>query len=464
MGARLLKEARGLLPAWLATLCLVLAPLAALRLLPLPHPSFLAPELGLVGVGGLALGPLVLSSTTFGREFDDGTFGLLLSQPVSRWRLWWEKTGVLALALATVCGTLLLAAGGSLLPVQVVTGIIVAAYGGGLLCSLLMRQTLGAVCLGAVVPFFLFVTLTIATEARHVSPDGRHLVATLAQLWFWGAAAWAVASYGAALLLFLSREDLPSSPGRAEFGLRLRASRRPGGRVTPWRALVWKELHLQQWSVFLGLALPLLTLIAIALKPYRAQRGASVANALAFAAMMFLTAIVPAVIGTTTVAEERRIGTLAWQRTLPAPHWKQFGLKLGVAWGLGLLCTPWVPLWGGGFVGIVAAVSAIVLLTAFASSLAHHVVEAMALSLAGFLALLVATDGGLRLWSLVDEARWLPLLATLLATAGVLVVLAGWNAREVTVSRRRLWATGAAIVVIIMLARAVSTALAHAIR
>ncbi len=94
MGARLLKEARGLLPAWIIALCFVLAPLTALRLLPLPHQYFLAAALGTLLHSGLALGPLVLSSIAFGREFDEGTFGLLLSQPVSRWRLWWEKTGM----------------------------------------------------------------------------------------------------------------------------------------------------------------------------------------------------------------------------------------------------------------------------------------------------------------------------------------------------------------------------------
>jgi len=172
-------------------------------------------------------------------------------------------------------------------------------------------------------------------------------------------------------------------------------------------------------------------------------------------AMGLLAFGVPALIGTTAVADERRTGTLAWQRTLPVPHWKQFGVKLGVAWGLALLCAPWVPLvtGEGSSLAFVPAVSAIVLVAAFASSLSRHVVHAMALSLALFLALLVATDGGRWFWSLVDEARWLPLLATLLGAAGVLVVLTGWNAREVTVSRRRLWANVAVIVAAVVLAR-----------
>jgi hypothetical protein len=272
-----------------------------------------------------------------------------------------------------------------------------------------------------------------------------------ARLWFWTSGAWAVVAYAVALLLFLTREDAAPSQSLAVFGFRLRSARRPAGRVSPWRALVWKELHLQQWSLYLGLALPLLTLIAVALAPFEAQRGARVAGRIALVGVVGLTAMVPALIGLATVAEERRTGTLAWQRTLPAPHWIQFGVKLGVAWVLGLLCTPWVPLvLGDKLVGIVIAVAAIVLLTVFASSLASHVVEAIALSFAGFLALLVIAVG--RLVYLVQEARWVPLLASFLAVASVVIVLAGWNAREVTLSRRRLWATVAAIVVVAVLA------------
>ncbi len=105
---------------------------------------------------------------------------------------------------------------------------------------------------------------------------------------------------------------------------------------------------------------------------------------------------------------------------------------------------------GDGFVGVVVAVAAIVLLTVFASSLASHVVEAIALSFAGFLALLAIAVG--RLVYLVQEAGWVPLLASFLAVASVVIMLAGWNAREITVSRRRRWATAAAIVVVAALA------------
>jgi hypothetical protein len=449
MGAQLLKEARGLLPAWLIALCLVLAPLTASRLLP-PHQYFLADAFRSLVYFGLALGPLMLSSIAFGREFDEGTFGLLLSQPVSRWRLWWEKTGMVALALVTFCCAVLLATGASVLPLRVFAGIILSAYGGGLLCSLLVRQTLGAVCLGALVPFLLSVVLSILAAVRRTVPQP---AATTARPWFWASVAWAVAAYVAALLLFLTREDGAPSRALAVSGFRLRGAAHPAGRVSPWRALVWKELHLQQWSIYLGLALPVATLIAVALAPLEAQSGARVAGrfaGLAVVGVVVLTATVPALIGLTTVAEERRGGTLAWQRTLPVPQWKQFGLKLGVAWGLGLLCTPWVSIvLGDKFVGVVIAVAAIVLLTVFASSLASHVVEAIALSFGGFLALVPAASKFLHL---VQERRWMALLAAVLAMAGVLIVLAGWNAREVIVSRRRLWATMAAIVVVAVLA------------
>src|SRR5438132_9469814 len=94
------KEIRLLLPGWIASMVLVVAPV--IFLLPLNK----ADAWAIVGDHdaplwmecALLLGVLFLGIGCFGQEFSFRTFSVLLSQPAERRRIWFTKISVLAFA------------------------------------------------------------------------------------------------------------------------------------------------------------------------------------------------------------------------------------------------------------------------------------------------------------------------------------------------------------------------------
>ena len=92
MNARLMKEARDLLPAFVSMLTLIV-------LLYI----FMAVELGLVV---LAFACVIMAGSSFGSEFQYRTFSLLLSQPVSRSAIWREKMLVLGAGMLALVAPL----------------------------------------------------------------------------------------------------------------------------------------------------------------------------------------------------------------------------------------------------------------------------------------------------------------------------------------------------------------------
>ncbi len=452
MGTRLLKEARGLLPIWGATLLLVLGP----WIVRLPFVRALGPQLAWILVPlaycGLVLGGALLAGSVFGREFDHGTFGLLRCQPMSRWRIWWEKTGVLTLALASVWGAWHLSlspaedASGS--PVAtVMLGLVSSAYGGGLLFALLARQTVGGACLSLAASSVVMMAAAIVREATDAP--------ITAEQWLLCHVAWAIVAYALALRLWLRSRDIAGGlPSIGLVGLHLRARGSGPGRVSPWRALLWKELHLQQWAVYLALALPLLMILGRFVLPwigYDPGHGGRVAYGTVFIFLVWLTPIVPALAGFTAVAEERRLGTLAGQRTMPASHGWQFTLKLGVAWALALFCAPWLPLLGSEasdlpFVGassiasVAVMTSAIAALAVFGSSLASNLVGALVASVVTGLALVGGLSVAPYLWARLHlhhfSYSWSILLGVIGVPLATLALLASRNARHLATHPR----------------------------
>src|SRR5206468_2033217 len=51
----------------------------------------------------------------------------------------------------------------------------------------------------------------------------------------------------------------------------------------------------------------------------------------------------PALVGSLAIAEERQLGTLAWQLQLPTPAWQQWAAKVGTVFGVTLLLSIGVP-------------------------------------------------------------------------------------------------------------------------
>jgi hypothetical protein len=153
---------------------------------------------------------------------------------------------------------------------------------------------------------------------------------------------------------------------------------------------------------------------------------------------------VPALIGSLAIAEERQLGTLAWQLQLPVPAWLQWTAKIGTVFGLSLTLSIGVPfllaqvLWSVDLPSLPVAVVLTLVTTAaslYISSLSTASVRAAMTSLAAIplaLWLVVATVTTLRrapmapaFWS-GREIGW---LALVMLAVVLLVALAFVNHR-----------------------------------
>jgi len=269
----------------------------------------------------------VLSS--FGREFAMNTFALLLAQPLERNRLWWMKTGVLACAIASAYYAWVLSWTARSVEIEyhpflrgssdwfemLLSGGFgaVAIFAGGLLATLLLRQVAAA--------FWFTVFLPLAIEAvLQGTPawlNGTILVASSAAAFLW--ARW----------LFYRAQEVGWTGGTVALpGWRSEDVARPGNRSRrPLSALFWKEVQLHQVGLAGMAGLFVLHLGVVALRKYGGNfLGDTFKTGLdVFGGMWFL---VPLLIGGTSVAEERKLGTLQAHLTLPVSRKVQFMMKL----------------------------------------------------------------------------------------------------------------------------------------
>src|SRR5215469_10188307 len=106
MGPLIKKEIRLVLPAWILAMFLAIIPAWIAGSVWNLNDSVSVWQSGfwLEAVVPLifALGLLLLGLSPFGQEFSQGTFTVLLSQPVDRSRVWWTKISLAAAAFLTV--------------------------------------------------------------------------------------------------------------------------------------------------------------------------------------------------------------------------------------------------------------------------------------------------------------------------------------------------------------------------
>lgn len=339
MNALIRKEIRLILPAWaLAVLVLLVALLAA----PADTPEGFLFVLAAVGAVFLALLP-------FGMEFSLGTFSTLLVQPAPRQRLWRIKTVILAAALLSIwilllCGYILRlrqspdgVAAGNVYGFALISGLIAfSAYAGGLWTTLVFRQIAAAFWFTLLVPPTI-LSLVYSLSDRFSQSDLTRLVVALLVI------------YGAAAVLwarrrFLHAQDVQWTGGDIAlpvFARRKSASRRTPG-IRPRRALFWKELQAHQSSlVIAGVLLVVHIGIACIREAQPANPGFLWTTVHEFFWALWLG--LPLLIGSSSVAEERRWGTHEQQLCLPATRRSQVAIKLAVALVLGVLLGGCVP-------------------------------------------------------------------------------------------------------------------------
>ncbi len=303
----------------------------------------------------------VLAAAVFGQEFSAHTLERLLSQPVSRRRLWYEKmlpAAVMILLIPAVIILLMVL----LDPSEILDpqfrmnfGLIawrlfsVAVFAFGVVPWLTVR--LRSLLAGAVFGLFLLNLLWVSLTAL-VSWGFPELgyFATVQQFEFSIRVAPALGC-GALGYLLGCRQFLYFQvvDGRGNAGLlsgmavdwQWTRGHKPGR--WGWLALVKKELCLHQVGA-LAAALFCLTCLAAAL----ARKLAPAMDAWLMAAPLFLYwFILPVVIGAMVVAEERSSGLLECQLTLPPSRLQQWIIKTLAANALllilgVLLPTPWM--------------------------------------------------------------------------------------------------------------------------
>ncbi|MGO8678308.1 MAG: hypothetical protein ACLQVX_20905 [Limisphaerales bacterium] len=325
MKALVQKEIRLLAPAYALALFLAVVPL---WLLPTDASAALCMLL-------FWFGAMMLGLSAFGREFSLRTLPLILAQPLERNQIWRTKTAVLAGAMASVFAAWCLccmsymylhpgmrqASWWEMLTIAGTAAVV--TFAGGLWTTLLLRQVSAA---------FWFTILAPAAIALAIDWLGGSPATVVAALglysvlgFFWARrlffrfqeAGW---TGGVILIPGWRSHDAALQPA-------LRAHR-------PLAALFWKELQLQQVSLLAIGGLFLLHLAVVEVRRFgHDSLGATLRAGLEVFGGLWL--IVPLLVGSSSVADERNLGVTPELLCLPISSRLQYALKLLVVLVLG---------------------------------------------------------------------------------------------------------------------------------
>jgi len=382
MSALIAKEIRLLLPAYGIGLILAVAPA---WLLPDDYRSL---PFGIYGFFGF--GTVLVALSSFGREFGQKTFPLLLAQPVARARIWWVKVAVLAFGIASLFMVWCLSSeasayvgvGRSVLreaqAARMAGLVALVTFAGGLWTTLLLRQLVAA---------FWFTILVPAAITMAIGENGGTDWMIYASLGLYSAAGFLWARWQ-----FQRAQEVAWTGGLVAFSTR-RSTRAASSAIRTRRAmsaLFRKELQLHQ-VVLAGMAgLFVLHLGIVGLrKAGHHAFGEMIRAGLDSFWLIWLT--VPLLAGSLSVAEERKLGTMEGHLCLPISSRVQFAIKLLFAVGLGGIISA-VLLWmaegigksvragsGPESVGVsIFDFVALALIAFFASTLTRNILQALA--------------------------------------------------------------------------------------
>ena len=448
------KELRLLQPAYLAALLLAVVPVWLL-----PRNPYDSPESG--ALVPFIFGVAMLALSSFGREFGLQTFALLLAQPLERRRLWRTKSGLLAGALVTVflawclsCAACLGTVSRSFIGSNVwVFGAatVVVAFAGGLWTTLLLRQVAAAFWFTILLPGTIAMLMREAKSWQVLFVLGLYSAAG-----FW----WARRQ-------FLGAQETAWTGGVVVFPGWRRTAATPGARrYRPWAALCWKELQLHQVGL-LGMAgLFVLHLGVVGMRRLNYRVSSDVLSTL-LEVFGGIWLVVPLLAGSVSVAEERKLGTLAEHLSLPVSRRAQFALKLLFTLTIGgllcalLICTAEgiglaVGADGGMFnekttgtdlVGLVTAFVGLAFLGFYASTLARNLLQALAAGVVSVMAICILGVIAPRPEAIVGLPLWRGFLIYYLGAPALLTALLwlAWRNFRSESGSDQLWRWNAAV-------------------
>ena len=336
LGVSIRKEARALLPMWVAV---------AGALIVMVYVGDRRP-------GGLLvylLGSLALASWSIGHEYSHRTLPILLSLPLSRPRLLLVKLAVvipLLVMLSALALTLLPSSsrvlGRQEFPTLVGGLAVVCALILAPLITMLCRSPIAGVVFAAGITGWVYLLAQIAALAVYGSaePLAERTQFTMT-LSLWGFVSVAALGTVAGWLAFMQLEAIDGLPDvHWPHGWRRTALAVPvARRRNPFWLLALKELRLQQMTFIVsglfivgGIAISMLSSVVPELKGSPEPMVALNGLMLAWLA------------GSLASAEERHLGTIEWQTLLPVAAWQQWIVKAVVTLGLALLLAIGLPM------------------------------------------------------------------------------------------------------------------------
>ena len=296
----------------------------------------------------------MMALNPFGGEVSAGTLANLLSQPISRLRLWQTKIVLLAVALLIIgflwCASFVLQwwwFGSSsnadfknpldaIIP-AVIFGLVV--FSGGLWTVLLLRQVAAAFWFTLLVPGMLLVVVMAVFGGESDELITAVSVTVLGL--------YSLAGFFFARWLFFRAQDLQWSGGSIvmpEMRGLARFKSAATGRMWRPRAALWrKEFMLHQSQYVMAFVLLVLHLGVLGVRKFYDLHDS---HDLKFALEIFwgLWFVMPLLVGCAAIAEERKIGTLEGQLCLPVKRRTQFAIKFFVMLFLSVVLGVVVPL------------------------------------------------------------------------------------------------------------------------
>lgn len=337
-----------------------------------------------------AIGSFALGAHAIGHDYMHRTLPLVLSQPVSRTRIFVVKMVVLAFYVTTLAGAafFLVTQTNKLTDPDLAPWMIGFIW----LCSLLLapvhamltRTTIGGAVFTITVPAMLALTGALIGSYRF---DHGPRVDDFQSDFFWTLmpAVWAIAAvsgwwlFGRLQLADARRYDLYLPSVSRSHARKVRR---------PLTALIHKELRLH------GLALAIVgiyLLVAGGVWVYHMWRPGPADQAMVPVTVLSVV-LLALVVGATASAEERHLGTRDGQLLLPIPAWQQWLVKVAVAFGITLTLAALLPTAVAAIVmerpanflpdlrGFLATVLVLTALSLYVSSLSTTAIHAVVLS------------------------------------------------------------------------------------
>lgn len=351
MNRRLVKEFRPLLLPWSVAALTILFPLL---LSIFYHNLWRESSSSLFGISSaLFIGSLAfMAAASFGMEFHERTLGLLLSQPVTRYRLWAEKLAVLVVAAAGLCilELPLLKAARMLGSMEMLMGAVLVAV---LVCSgpywtLVARSSIGGAAFALSAPFLL-IALGKFTIDKLYGPARTPDLRVISICMLVGALCYSACLLWLGLRKFSSLElrDVVSR----EFSL---PDRVPGFKLrwaalllcspdSPLLNLLRKEVRLQQPVFLVAFLFTCCSLLTAALMLLQSTHDDTYQNIFSLL-IAFYVPLSLLLAGCVSLSEEKTLGLTAWHLTLPISARRQWFLKLLVSGLTALVCSLIIPL------------------------------------------------------------------------------------------------------------------------